>query len=193
VTDLVWMSMTELARRIAAREVSPVEVVQAHLRRIAALDGRLKSYLTVMDESALQAARAIEGTLARGQSVGSLAGVPVGLKDLYCTRGVKTTGGSRVLADWVPDEDATVVSRLTGAGAIVLGKLNMHEFAYGPEGLNPHGTRPRIASAAARPRDRERPWRRGYAPAPSARTRAGPSASRRRCAASVGSSRPTDA
>ena len=73
-----------------------------------------------------------------GETLGPLHGVPVALKDLYCTRGVKTTGGSRILADWVPSEDATVVSRLADAGAVVLGKLNMHEFAYGPEGLNPH-------------------------------------------------------
>ena len=130
--------MTELARRLAAREVSPVEVVQAHLDRIAALDGRFRSYLTVMAEPALAAARAAEADLVRGRTAKPLAGVPIGLKDLYCTRGVKTTGGSRVLADFVPDEDATVVSRLVEAGAIVLGKLNMHEFAYGPEGLNPH-------------------------------------------------------
>jgi aspartyl-tRNA(Asn)/glutamyl-tRNA(Gln) amidotransferase subunit A len=73
-----------------------------------------------------------------GEALGPLHGVPVGLKDLYCTKGVKTTGGSRILGDWVPAEDATVVTRLQAAGAITLGKLNMHEFAYGPEGINVH-------------------------------------------------------
>ena len=73
-----------------------------------------------------------------GRSLGPLHGIPLGLKDLYATKGVRTTGGSKILADWVPQEDATVVARLTEAGAIVLGKLNMHEFAYGPEGLNIH-------------------------------------------------------
>src|SRR5438034_3958026 len=130
--------MTELARMIAARDVSPVEVVQAHLDRIAALDGKLKSYITVMGESALAAARTAEAAVQSGADIGPLHGVPVGLKDLYCTKGVKTTGGSKILGDWVPEEDATVVARLAGAGAIALGKLNMHEFAYGPEGLNPH-------------------------------------------------------
>jgi aspartyl-tRNA(Asn)/glutamyl-tRNA(Gln) amidotransferase subunit A len=138
MSDLVWKPMTELARLIAGREVSPVEVVQAYLDRIAALDGRLRSYITVMADSALAQAKAAEAAVMSGGELGPLHGVPVGLKDLFCTRGVKTTGGSRILADWVPEEDATVVARLTAAGAIVLGKLNMHEFAYGPEGLNPH-------------------------------------------------------
>src|SRR5713226_1039342 len=138
MTDLVWKSMVELARLIASKEVSPVEVVEAHLNRIAALDGTLKSYITVMGDSALQAAKAAEAAVTAGDGLGALHGVPIGLKDLYCTKGVKTTGGSKILADWAPTEDATVVSRLTAAGAIVLGKLNMHEFAYGPEGLNPH-------------------------------------------------------
>ncbi len=130
--------MTELARMVAARKVSPVEVTQAHLDRIARIDGRLKAYITVMADSALAAAKAAEGAVAGGGTLGALHGVPIGLKDLYCTKGVKTTGGSKILADWVPDEDATVVTRLAGAGAIVLGKLNMHEFAYGPEGINEH-------------------------------------------------------
>jgi aspartyl-tRNA(Asn)/glutamyl-tRNA(Gln) amidotransferase subunit A len=143
MSDLVWKTMTELARLIAGREVSPVEVVQAHLDRIAALDGALGYYLTLMADSALEAAKRAEAAVMGGEALGPLHGVPVGLKDLYATRGVKTTAGSRILAEWVPSEDATVVSRLTGAGAIVLGKLNMHEFAYGPEGLNPHYGTPR--------------------------------------------------
>jgi aspartyl-tRNA(Asn)/glutamyl-tRNA(Gln) amidotransferase subunit A len=138
MTDLVWKSMVELARLIASKAVSPVEVVQAHLDRIAALDGTLKSYITLMSDSALQAAKASEAAVMAGNGLRPLHGVPIGLKDLYCTKGVRTTGGSKILEHWVPTEDAAVVSRLTDAGAIVLGKLNMHEFAYGPEGLNPH-------------------------------------------------------
>jgi len=138
VRDLVWTSMMDLARMIRAKEVSPVEVTQAHLDRIATLDGKLRAYITVMGDAALAAAKSAEAALVSSAVLGPLHGVPIGLKDLYCTRGVKTTGGSKVLVDWVPEEDATVVSRLVGAGAIVLGKLNMHEFAYGPEGLNPH-------------------------------------------------------
>jgi aspartyl-tRNA(Asn)/glutamyl-tRNA(Gln) amidotransferase subunit A len=138
VSDLVWKPLAELARLIATKEVSPVEVVQAHLDRIAATDGKLKAYLTVTAEPALAAARAAESAVMAGAHLGALHGVPIALKDLYCTRGIRTTAGSRILADWVPSSDATVVTRLADAGAILLGKLNMHEFAYGPEGLNPH-------------------------------------------------------
>jgi aspartyl-tRNA(Asn)/glutamyl-tRNA(Gln) amidotransferase subunit A len=130
--------MTELARLIATKAVSPVEVVRGHLDRIAALDGDLRAYITVCADTALQGARAAEAALMAGQTVGPLHGVPYALKDLYDTAGVRTTGGSKVLADRVPAKDATVTHRLGRAGAILLGKLNMVEFAYGPEGLNPH-------------------------------------------------------
>jgi aspartyl-tRNA(Asn)/glutamyl-tRNA(Gln) amidotransferase subunit A len=138
MTGLVWASMGEMARLVATKAVSPVDLVRAHLDRIAALDGKLRAFITVMADSALEAARAAEAAVMRREALGPLHGVPVGLKDLYCTRGVVTTGGSRILRDWVPTEDATVVTRLVAAGGIVLGKLNMHEFAYGPEGLNVH-------------------------------------------------------
>ena len=136
--DLVWRSMVELGRMIATKEVSPVEVVRAFLERVAALDGTLKSFITVGADAALAAARGAEAELMAGGPAGPLHGVPYAPKDLYNTKGVRTTGGSKILADFVPAEDATVVSRLRAAGAIVLGKLNMHEFAYGPEGLNAH-------------------------------------------------------
>src|SRR5437899_8428453 len=136
--DLVWRSVTELSRMILTKEVSPVEVVRAFLDRVTALDGKLKAFITVCADAALEAARAAEAELVAGRAVGPLHGVPYGPKDLYNTRGVRTTGGSKILADFVPADDATVVRRLRAAGAIVLGKLNMHEFAYGPEGLNAH-------------------------------------------------------
>ena len=136
--DLVFTSMMELAHMIATKAVSPVEVVRAHLDRIAAADGRLRAYITVCAEAAVEAARDAErAVMARGP-LGALHGVPVAVKDLCATAGVRTTGGSKILRDAVPTEDATVVARLRAAGAIVLGKLNMHEFAYGPEGLNDH-------------------------------------------------------
>jgi len=138
MADLVWASVTDLARMIATKEVSPVEVVRALLQRIERLDGTLHAFITVCGDAALAAARAAESALGSGQAVGPLHGVPIGLKDLVDTRGVRTTGGSKIFADRVPDRDATVTTRLTAAGAIVLGKLNMHEFAYGPEGLNDH-------------------------------------------------------
>ena len=138
MTELVWRSIGELARAIAGREVSPVEVVQAHLDRVAALDGKLRAFITVSADAALAAAKAAEAAVMAGERLGPLHGVPLALKDLYMTRGVRTTGGSRILGDWIPEEDATVVTRLASAGAVNLGKLNMHEFAFGPEGLNPH-------------------------------------------------------
>ena len=136
--DLVWKSVTDLARLVASKEVSPVDVVAAHLARIDALDTKARAFITVMRESALEAARAAEAAVVAGGPLGPLHGVPVGLKDLCNTADAPTTGGSRILAGVVPAADATVVTRLRRAGAIVLGKLNMHEFAYGPEGLNAH-------------------------------------------------------
>jgi aspartyl-tRNA(Asn)/glutamyl-tRNA(Gln) amidotransferase subunit A len=138
VTDLHWASVADLARVIATKEVSPVEVVRAHLDRIAALDARLRCFITLTADAALEAARTAESDLMAGRSRGPLHGVPFALKDLFDTAGVRTTGGSKILADRVPAEDATVVRRLAAAGAISLGKLSMHEFAYGPEGLNAH-------------------------------------------------------
>lgn len=154
MSDLHWTSVAELARMIATKAVSPVEVVRAHLDRIAALDGTLRSFITVCGDAALDAARSAEADLAAGRPAGPLHGVPIALKDLFDTAGVRTTGGSRILADNVPAQDATVVGRLRAAGAIVLGKLSMHEFAYGPEGLNEHyGTsrNPWTATAALIP------------------------------------------
>jgi aspartyl-tRNA(Asn)/glutamyl-tRNA(Gln) amidotransferase subunit A len=130
--------MADLGRMIATKQVSPVEVVRAHLDRIAAVDSKLRAFITVCADSALESARAAEADLMAGRVVGRLHGVPWAPKDLYSTRGVRTTGGSKILADSVPSEDSTVVARLARAGTILLGKLNMHEFAYGPEGLNAH-------------------------------------------------------
>ena len=130
--------MADLGRMITTKQVSPVEVVRAHLDRIAALDSTLRAFITVCAEAALESARAAEADLMAGRAVGPLHGVPWAPKDLYSTKGVRTTGGSKILADSVPAADATVVARLARAGAILLGKLNMHEFAYGPEGLNAH-------------------------------------------------------
>jgi len=158
VPELVWAPVTELARMIASKAVSPVEVVRAHLDRISALDGDLRAYITVCGDAALDAARAAEGALMTGGAPGPLHGVPYALKDLYDTAGVRTTGGSRIFADRVPTVDATVARRLAQAGAILLGKLNMVEFAYGPEGLNPHyghahnpwdATTPRMAGGSS--------------------------------------------
>ena len=138
MADLFWASMTELAGLIGTKAVSPVEVTRVHLERIASHDTALKSYITICADSALAAAREAEAALMAGRPLGPLHGVPYGLKDLYDTAGIKTTGGSKILGDRVPTADATVTRRLAEAGAVLLGKLNMVEFAYGPEGFNPH-------------------------------------------------------
>ena len=137
MADLAFTSMTDLARLIATKAVSPVDVVREHLERITRFDG-LRAYITVCGDDALEAARAAETAVMGGAPLGALHGVPIALKDLFDTRGVRTTAGSLIRRDHVPAEDATVVRRLREAGGIVLGKLNMHEFAYGPEGLNVH-------------------------------------------------------
>ena len=126
----VTLSATELAERIRRRELSPVAVVRAFLDRIAAVDGELGAYCTVTAEQALDEARAAEAALAGGAPTGPLHGVPVSIKDLVFTRGVRTTRGSAIYADLVPDEDAPVVERLRAAGAISLGKTNTPEFGW---------------------------------------------------------------
>jgi aspartyl-tRNA(Asn)/glutamyl-tRNA(Gln) amidotransferase subunit A len=108
-----------------------VELTRAYLERIDALDGRLKCYLTLLAESALEDARAAEAEISRGSYRGPMHGIPIALKDLFDTRGVKTTGQSLAFKDRVPDDDATVAARLREAGAVLLGKLNMWELAIG--------------------------------------------------------------
>ena len=136
--DLPFLTLAEAGREIAAKRLSPVELTQALLKSVYALNPTLNAYITITAESALQEAREAEAEIARGEYRGPLHGVPIALKDLYTMAGVRTTGGSKILSDWVPEEDCTVVSKLKEAGAVFLGKLNMHEFAYGISNVNPH-------------------------------------------------------
>ncbi|MCI0815723.1 MAG: Asp-tRNA(Asn)/Glu-tRNA(Gln) amidotransferase GatCAB subunit A, partial [Chloroflexi bacterium] len=128
---LTTMTVAALGQLIRDARVSPVEVAEAFLDRIEVLQPRLNAFITVMREQALAAARQAEAEIASGRYRGPLHGIPVGLKDLFWTRGVRTTSGSAVTAGFVPDEDATVVSRLAEAGASFAGKTNMVEYAYG--------------------------------------------------------------
>jgi len=125
------VSLADIAGHISRREVSPVEVTQNVLDRIHRLEPQLNAFITVMAESALRTARSAESEIVAGRYRGALHGVPISLKDLFLTRGVRTTAGSTVLAEQVPTRDATVVRKLRSAGAIVVGKANMLEFAYG--------------------------------------------------------------
>jgi amidase len=128
-TDLCYRTLTETTGMLRRREISPVELTRAVLTRIERRDPQLHSYITVLRERALERARAAERELAGGHDRGPLHGIPIAVKDLCFTKSVPTTCASRVLAGWVPSFDATVVERLEVAGAVLLGKLNMTEFA----------------------------------------------------------------
>ena len=129
--DIPFLSATELSRLIERKEVSPVEATEAYLERIDDLDFKFNSYLTVSRKQALQAAQGAEQAISQGNYLGPMHGVPVGVKDQFWSKGIRSTGGSRFLADFIPDEDATVVANLKKAGAIILGKTNLTEFAIG--------------------------------------------------------------
>ncbi len=130
-SDLTEISIAEVGRRIAARTLSPVDLTRAYLARIEALNPRVNAYITVLADEALAQARALEAELAAGRNRGPLHGIPIALKDNIDTAGILTSAASEVYANRIPTEDAPVVSLLRDAGAVLLGKLNMHEFAYG--------------------------------------------------------------
>jgi len=138
--DLPFLSAAALGELIRKREVSPVEATEAYLERIDAVDAKLRSYITVCRDEAIAAAREASQAITQGRHLGPLHGVPFAVKDQFWTKGIRTTGGSRLLANFVPQEDATVVARLKAAGGILLGKLNMSEFATGNSVVHPYGT-----------------------------------------------------
>jgi aspartyl-tRNA(Asn)/glutamyl-tRNA(Gln) amidotransferase subunit A len=124
-------TLAEAARQLRAGEVTSVALTEACLRRIEQVDGALKACVTVMAGAALEQARAADAAFAAKRARGPLHGLPLAIKDLFATKGVRTTAGSDVLADWISDEDATAVTKLNAAGAVTLCKTNTHEFAYG--------------------------------------------------------------
>jgi len=131
ITDPADLTIQEAAVMIRSGKLSPVELVQSYLSRIRRIDPKLNSYITVTEQLALEQAKNLETELSKGQWRGPLHGIPIALKDNYDTAGIPTTGASAVFADRIPDQDAETVRRLNEAGAILLGKLNMHEFAFG--------------------------------------------------------------
>jgi aspartyl-tRNA(Asn)/glutamyl-tRNA(Gln) amidotransferase subunit A len=125
------LTIAEAARLIESRELSPVELLDSRLERISRLDGRLNAFIRVLADDARREARAAAAEIAAGRYRGPLHGIPIGLKDIYETAGVPTTGHSKVMQDHVPKADAFSVKRLRAAGAVVVGKLATHEFAFG--------------------------------------------------------------
>jgi aspartyl-tRNA(Asn)/glutamyl-tRNA(Gln) amidotransferase subunit A len=136
--ELEHLTLTEAAARLQRRDLSPVELTRSLLERIERYEPRLNSFITVTSEEALNAAARAEREIGAGRYRGPLHGIPLAIKDLFDTAGIRTTCGARIFADHVPGEDATVVARLKEAGAVLLGKLNLHEFAYGVSTINPH-------------------------------------------------------
>jgi aspartyl-tRNA(Asn)/glutamyl-tRNA(Gln) amidotransferase subunit A len=130
-SDLTRMTAAEIAGVVASGAASAVEVTRAHLDRIAAVDERVHAFLHVAGDAALQAAREVDERRAAGAPLGSLAGVPLALKDVFTTADMPTTCGSRILEGWQPPYDATITQRLRQAGLVILGKTNMDEFAMG--------------------------------------------------------------
>jgi aspartyl-tRNA(Asn)/glutamyl-tRNA(Gln) amidotransferase subunit A len=136
--DLAGLSLSDAADLLEAGKVSPVELTTACLARIERLNATLNAFITVTGEQALADAKTAETEIAKGRRRGRLHGIPIGLKDLFDTAGVRTTAGSAVFADRIPSEDAEVVRRLKTSGAVIIGKLNMHEFAYGDTSAQSH-------------------------------------------------------
>jgi aspartyl-tRNA(Asn)/glutamyl-tRNA(Gln) amidotransferase subunit A len=131
MTSLTDLNATELGEAVATGETSAVEVAQAHLDRISAVDGKLGAFLHIDADGALATAKEVDDRIAAGEKLGPLAGVPLALKDVIVTEGIPTTCGSRILEGWIPPYDATIVRRMRDAGIVILGKTNMDEFAMG--------------------------------------------------------------
>ena len=129
--SLADLTAHELAERFADGRATAVQATEAALERIAATDEQLHAFLTVTGDQALKAAGEVDAARERGEPLGPLAGVPLALKDVLVTKGVRTTAGSRILDEFVPPYDATVVRRLRDSGVVILGKTNMDEFAMG--------------------------------------------------------------
>jgi len=140
-SELAYLTIEEAARLLRRKQISSTELVEAALRRIERLNPSLNAFITVVADAARRQALAADRELRRkrgSRALGPLHGVPISLKDNYCTRGIRTTAGSRILTNFIPQEDAEAAARLARAGAILLGKTNMHEFAYGITNENPH-------------------------------------------------------
>ena len=136
--ELCGLTVTQASQALRTKDISAVELTQSYLERIEALNPKINAYITVTAERALDDAQRASDELIAGKARGPLHGVPIGLKDLYETAGIRTTGGSKFHADHIPAQDCPAAQRLREAGTILLGKLNTHEYAYGVTTNNPH-------------------------------------------------------
>ena len=132
MSDITELSIAELSEAFREKSLSPVAATEAYLARISTHNDRVNAFVTVRADEALAEAKQAEAEIAGGAWRGPLHGIPIGHKDLYQTAGIRSTAGSRVLENHIPEQDATAVARLKEAGVVLLGKLNTHEFAYGP-------------------------------------------------------------
>lgn len=136
--NVMELTIAEAARMLRARETTSVALTETCIARMEETEPALNAFITPTPDVAMEAAARADGELAAGHDRGPLHGIPVAIKDLCATKGIRTTAGSKILADWVPDFDATVVTKLHEAGSVSLGKLNLHEFAYGTTSKNEH-------------------------------------------------------
>src|SRR3972149_6014739 len=136
--QLTLLTLSHASQLLSHEEISPVELVNSHLERIEQIDPKLNSFITVTAEAALQRANQAKHEMESEGWLPPLTGVPLALKDLYETKGVRTTAGSTFFADYYPTEDGVAVQKLAQAGGVLLGKLNMHEIALGITNVNPH-------------------------------------------------------
>jgi aspartyl-tRNA(Asn)/glutamyl-tRNA(Gln) amidotransferase subunit A len=136
--DIKNLTIKHVSKLIASREISCLELVDAAIERIEKLNPKLNAFITILDQSARREARHADSLLKQGRYLGPLHGIPISLKDLIYIKGIRSTSGSKILAEFVPDYDSTVTRRLRKAGAIIVGTNNLHEFASGITGINPH-------------------------------------------------------
>lgn len=138
MSEIAFDSINALGQKIRTKEISPVELTIQTLQRIEQIDPSINAYIKVMSEDAMQQAASLEQEVLQNNIRGPLHGIPISLKDIFETKGHETTCGSKVLEHWIPDRDATIVTKLKNAGAIIIGKTNMHEWAMGATTENPH-------------------------------------------------------
>src|SRR4030042_1328158 len=129
--ELHQLTIHELHDLLLKKEITSKEITEALYRRIREIDGKIRAYLLLTEDEAIRQANQVDRKINRRENIGDLAGVPLGLKDILCTKGIRTTCGSKILEDYVPFYDGTVVQKLKARDAVLLGKLNMDEFAMG--------------------------------------------------------------